>query len=135
MPIHDWTRVPAGGPRHPPSPVGPAESHTHATRTGSRPAIAGFLAADTAHSSRFATHGQQSGALGHVAGVCTRRLLRTARYRRPCFVTCRAGEENDAVRPQIRSSSASAAATGASERAAYLKKRDLRGHLALKPAP
>ena len=51
------------------STVGPRESHTHLTRTGLRPAIAGYLAADAAHSTRFATHGQQPDALGYVAGV------------------------------------------------------------------
>ena len=105
------------------------------TRTGSRPAIAGFLAADAAHSTRFATHGQQPGALDYVAGACTRRLLGTARYERPCFVACRTGEENDAAWPRIQSNSGPAAATSGTERAAYLQKRDLRGRLALKPAP
>ena len=108
------------GPRHPPSAVGPAERHTHLTRIGSRPAITRCLAADAAHSASLVTHGHQPGALGYVAGVCTRRWMRNARYRRPCFVACRAGEGNDAAWPRIQSNSGSAAATSASERASRL---------------
>jgi hypothetical protein len=124
------------GPRHPPSAVGPAKSHTHVTRTGSRPAIAGCRVANAAHSTRFVTHDQQAGALGYVAGACTHRSLRTARYIDGSASSLAAPANwNTAGQPRIQLNSASAAATTASEQAAYLQKRDLRGCLPLKPAP
>ncbi len=105
------------------------------TRTNSRPAITGCLAANAAHSRR--PHHARSAIVcawvGHRrshASVAANRSIWTALLRR-----LPRRRKGTAGRPQIQSNSASAAATGARERAAYLPKRDLRGRLPLKPAP
>ena len=54
------------------------KSQAQVTRTSSRPAIAGCLEADGAHSGHRTTHSQQPSALGYVAGTRTRPSLRTA---------------------------------------------------------
>ncbi len=110
-------------------------SHASVARTGSRPAIAGCLTADATHSGYYTTRGKQPRALRCLAGARTHRLLGTVRDGRRCFVACRAGKTERRLPALNPIEYASTAATKARERPAHLQKRDLRGRLALKPAP
>ncbi len=124
-------------PRHPSSAVGPAEGHTHLTRIGSRPAIAGCLAADAVHSACLVTHGvsnrvRSATAPAFARAGCSEPLVidgQASSLAAPAKETKQPGLESNRIpglplRPAL-----------SSERAAYLQKRDLRGRLALKPAP
>ena len=109
-------------------------SHASVARTGSRPAIAGCLAADATHSGYYSTRGKQPRRSGALPSR-THRLLGNVRDGRRCFVACRAGKTERRLPALNPIEYASTAATKARERPAHLQKRDLRGRLALKPAP
>jgi hypothetical protein len=121
--------------RHPPTGVGSGRNHAHLTDTGSRPAFAGAsrptprAAVAVPRSVSDRVRSRRSPALARV-GCCEPLDVDGAAYSLGV-----PAKGNAACRPQTQSNSGPAAATGASKRAAYLQKRDVRGRLALKPAP
>jgi hypothetical protein len=119
------------------SGLGSGGRQAHETRMGSRRAIAGCLAADAAEQAlchaRSAIVCVRVGRRRSNASVAANRSIWTALLRR--LPRRRKGtpltgvKSNRIPRLPLRKGSRE------SERAAYLQKRDLRGRLALKPAP